>query len=205
MHWEEELARIASEQRSLVTWNQALATGLDERTVCRWLESGRLRQRHDGVFALPGAPATREQDLWAAWLACGGGAVFSHRTAGAWWGIDRSGESMIEITVPRGRRPCPEGVTLHRLADLADDHVRWRDGLPLTSPARTLVDLGAVLRRRQVERALERALVERLVTFAAIQQVLADVGRKGRAGVGVMRRILDERPLREEIPDGLLE
>jgi hypothetical protein len=205
MHWEVELARVASRQHSLVTWNQALAVGLDRRTLCRWIENGRLLTQHDGVFALPGAAATTEQAMWAAWLACGPDAVFSHRRAGAEWEIDRSGTSLLEMTVPRQRRPAPAGVILHRLADMRPDHLRWRNGLPFTSPARTLVDLGAVLRPRQVEKALERALVERLVTCGGVRLVLDDVARKGRAGAGVIRSILDGRPLGEAIPDGMLE
>ena len=205
MHWEKELARVASAQHSLVTWNQALAAGLDERTVCRWLERGRLQERQDGVFALAGVPETREQRLWAAWLAAGPTAVFSHRTAASRWEIHQAGTAMIELTVPRNRTPEPSGVILHRLADMQPDHTRWRDGLPLTSPARTLVDLGAVLGPRQVEKALERALIERLATVGQVWLVLDDVARKGRAGVGVMRRILEGRPLGRKIPDGMLE
>ena len=205
MHWETELARVASTQQSLVTWNQALAAGLDERTVCRWLERGRLVQRQDGVFALAGVPETKEQRLWAAWLAAGPDAVFSHRTAASQWEIHPGGAAMIELTVPRNRTPEPAGVILHRLADMQPDHIRWRDGLPITSPARTLVDVGAVLGRRQVEKALERALVHGVTTVGQVWLVLDDVARKGRAGVGVMRRILEQRPLGRKIPDGMLE
>ncbi|MGH2686734.1 MAG: type IV toxin-antitoxin system AbiEi family antitoxin domain-containing protein [Actinomycetota bacterium] len=112
MHWERELARVASTQHSLVTWNQALAAGLDERTVCRWLERGRLVQRQDGVFALAGVPETKEQRLWAAWLAAGPNAVFSHRTAASRWdppgrGRDDRADRSPQPHARAGRRHPP--------------------------------------------------------------------------------------------------
>jgi very-short-patch-repair endonuclease len=70
---------------------------------------------------------------------------------------------------------------------------------------RTLVDLGAVCDRHAVEDALDRALVARLCTVAAVEWELARVARNGRRGAGVLHHVLDDRALGDQRPDGLLE
>lgn len=77
--------------------------------------------------------------------------------------------------------------------------------LPVTNPLRTIIDLGAVLPADLVEDALDRGLVRRLFSVAAIEWMRNEVSRPGRGGSGVLGRILDERALGKEPPDGLLE
>jgi very-short-patch-repair endonuclease len=81
-------------------------------------------------------------------------AVLSHRSAGALWAL-RPWTGRIELTVPRGttRR---QGLLLHR-AVLADDEITVRDGIPVTTLARTLLDLAAVLQRHQLQQAINEA------------------------------------------------
>jgi very-short-patch-repair endonuclease len=147
-----------------------------------------------------GSVETWEQLASAAVRAADG--VLSHRAAARLWGL--VDDTSIEVTVEPPRHPRLRGVVVHRSADLAAHHVTRRDGIAVTTPMRTLVDLGAVA-RWAVPDALELALVNRLCSLAAVERALHDVARRGRAGAGVLRAVLDERALGAARPDGLLE
>jgi very-short-patch-repair endonuclease len=75
----------------------------------------------------------------------------------------------------------------------------------VTKPARTIVDLGAVLPPTQVEDVLDRALTRRLISIAGVEWIITELSRHGRHGTGVVGRILDERALGREPADGQLE
>ena len=97
---------------------------------------------------------------------------------------------MVEITTTRDQSPELDGVAVHRLADL---HPRWItavDGMPCTTVARTLVDLGAVMAESVVARCLDRALGRGLVSVSAVETARQAVARQGRRGAGVIRRVL---------------
>ena len=141
----------------------------------------------------------------AACLAAGEGAVVSHRAAARLWGLSDVGGNLVEITVPRPRSPRPKRTQLHRSTDLVPAHTTRRRRLPVTNPLRTMVDLGAVLRPNLVEDALDRGLAAGRFSIAAIEWMRNELSRQGRHGSGVIGRILDERALGDQIPDGLLE
>jgi very-short-patch-repair endonuclease len=96
-------------------------------------------------------------------------------------------------------------VVVHRSRDLVPEHTTIRHGVPVTNPLRTLVDLGAVCSRWTVEDALDRGLVAKRHTVAAVEWLLHEVARPGRRGCGVLRQVLDDRALGKARPDGLLE
>jgi very-short-patch-repair endonuclease len=127
-------------------------------------------------------PWTREM---AAVLACGDGAFLSHHPAGSLWAIRRAWHGPIDVTVPRHPRPGPE-ITIHR-ARLDARDTRRRDGVPVTSPARTLLDLASVLPERDLARAVEQAQVLRLVT----PQELAQIAGRGRPGSAALHAVLE--------------
>jgi very-short-patch-repair endonuclease len=131
--------------------------------------------------------------------------VVSFRSAGWIWGLLPGEDAAVEVTVPRSRGPRLVGVEVHRSRDLVPAHTTMRQGIPVTNPLRTMVDLGAVLSCWLVEDALDRGLTARLFTVAAVEWLLHDVARPGRRGCGVLRQVLDERALGRERPDGLLE
>lgn len=199
------LAALADRQHGCIDRAQLLECGLTDRALQLWVRSGRIVRLHGGVFRVGGAPVTFEQRLGAACLAAGPGSVVSHRAAARLWGIVKAEHEVVEITVPRPRSPVPRRTVLHRSTDLAPHHVAHRRQLPITNPMRTLVDLGAVLSRVEVEDALDRALVARLCTQAGVEALRHEAARPGRTGSGVLRRILDNRALGDQRPDGLLE
>jgi hypothetical protein len=160
------------------------------------------------VDRVAGAPVTYHQRVLAAVLSAGRGAAASHRAAATLWGLyEPPGESPVEIVVPKGRsaRLWGDALAHHTRDDIPQ--VR-RHAIPITTPMRTLVDLGAVCNKKQawrVEHALDQALVDRRFTVVALEWELARVARPGRRGAGVLHRILDNRALGDARPDGLLE
>jgi very-short-patch-repair endonuclease len=124
----------------------------------------------------------------AAVLACGQGAVLSHRSAAALWGLVRASTSPVEVTGRLGRRRRP-GIALHEggLTDADRDVVA---GIPVTSVARTLLDLADVLDERQLENAFEEADRLGLLRMRAVEEVCAR--SPGRRGLKPLRRLAEE-------------
>lgn len=199
----DRLSALARRQHGLVTRAQCIELGLARGWIQHALATGRLERLHPGVYRLSGAPDSWEQNVMAAVLAAGGDARASHRTAARLWELGRFEE--IEITVGRNRLPRLVGVTVHRSRDLCWDKGSVRNAIPVTTPMRAILDLGAVADRDRVEHALETGLTKRLFSVRSIEVHRARVARPGRRGSGVLRAVLDERALGAEPADGLLE
>jgi len=188
-----QLNRLAAGQYSLAHRKQALDLGMTSRQLHDRLESGLLVPVHQGVYRLAGAAQTSEQALLAACMAAGSGAVASHRSAAALWALRSVEADTPEITFPGTRRPQLRGVLVHRTDRLDRIDLSRRLRIPVTTPARTLLDLGAVAPAPVVESALEDALMRRLVTFALLTGTLERLGGPGRNGAGVLRALVEER------------
>lgn len=192
-HMEPTINTITSGQYALITLGQARAETLTARAAQHQVDSGRWARSHLGVYRVAGAPSSWRQDLMAACLAAGEGAMASHRSAARLWGLNSADTALIEVSMPRPGCHRLPGVVVHRSTDLHTAQALRCGGIPVTPPARTLVDLGAVVHDRVVERALDTALVRHLVTLDDLRAALALLGRKGRRGAGVLRRLLDDR------------
>jgi very-short-patch-repair endonuclease len=199
-----QLLDLAARQHGLVEWSQAQQV-VTEKWLRHATGTGRLIRVLPAVYRVAGAPITREQILLAACLAAGPDSAVSHRCAATEWGLVDSYADVIEIVTPRPHWPRLPGVFVHRSTDLAAHHVTARHGVPITKPLRTLVDLGAVVPAAVVSDALELGLSARLFHIRAADAALDEFGCKGRSGVGVFRRVIDDRALERGIPDGLLE
>lgn len=203
MRTEHALYELAARQHGLVEITQVRKLGIDDDGVARRVAADRLVRVHPGVYRVAGSPITREQRLLAAVLAAGPGSAVSHRSAAHEWGLAEFPD-VVEIVTPRPKWPRLKGVRVHRSNDLLPNHVTVRHGIPITKPLRTLVDLGQSA-PWAVADALELGLADRLFTMKAVDAALEEFSRKGRTGIGVLRRIVDARALERGIPDGLLE
>lgn len=190
---ERAVSALASEQRLLVAARQLRELGIAPSTVAEVLERGRLHRYAHGVYAVVelGAlpPLAAEQ---AAILVCRPDAVISHRSAGAIWDLVEHAAGPVSVTVvasDRGRTRA--GIDFHRTASLARVDVRRRYGLPVTAPARTLIDMAAVSSYRQAELALDRALTRQLTSPTALRSAIERCPR--RAGVATVAALLDPR------------
>ena len=131
---------------------------------------GRLHLRHRGVYSLlppPALPPLAAER--AAVLACGDGALISHHSAAAMWRIRPAIRGDVDVTVvgrDAGRRR--PGICVHRAEAIDHRDVRFRAGIPLTSAARTLLDIAPRLSERSLELAFDEALIRGLMTHEAI-------------------------------------
>jgi very-short-patch-repair endonuclease len=121
--------------------------------------------------------------LIAAILACGEVAVLSHRSAAAWWGLLPSAASRVDVTTEAGRHRAT-GIRHHRARSLDAREITTHDDMPITTVARTLLDLAATVRGDRLERALAQAERLQLYDHAAITDVLArSNGHRGRGAL----------------------
>ena len=131
----------------------------------------------------------------AAVLACGPDAVLSHRDAAALWGLRPSARAAIDVTVHGKRRDGQHGITIHRTRSLPEDERTVREGIPVTTVGRTLLDLAEVVDSRQLERACEAAERLRLFDLQEIEKLVRR--HHGRRGLAAVRKVLgdiDEPP-----------
>jgi predicted transcriptional regulator of viral defense system len=183
---DERIALLARRQHGRVARRQLLALGLGRDAIKYRLKHSRLHEEYRGVYALGHAAPTREGRWMSAVLAGGADAVLSHRSAAALWGIRPAGASFIDVTTPRGQHPRL-GIRFHR-SSLPADEVTVENGIPVSTVPRTLFDLAAVLRPRQLERALGEAEVLRLWDEMSLLDVLQRYPR--RQGSRTVRAIL---------------
>lgn len=184
------IAAIAGRQRGVVSRAQLLTAGIDRGGIGRRLRSDRLHRIHRGVYLVGHRAMVDGARELAAVLACGRGAVLSHLSAASLLQLlpYPANPGPVDVTVigrQTARRP---GIRAHRARALDPRDVRTLDGLPTTTPARTLLDLAATLSPHRLERALAEAQVRRLVTPAALRDQLER--NPGRAGTRALRRLV---------------
>lgn len=185
---DERIATIAGCQRGYVSRRQLLAAGISSNEIARAMAGGRLRPVHRGVYAVGHEAPVPLGPETAALLALRDGAALSHRTAAALWDLwryddaDADADAVVEVTVPRSPAAASlRGVRVHRANHLTPADLRIRRGLPVTSPARALLDVAVGLTGRELELAFDRGIVDRVVTPAEIAELVARAGgHKGR-------------------------
>jgi hypothetical protein len=174
------VAELAARQRGVVSLEQLRACGVGRGAVEKAVRAGRLHRLYRGVYAVGHAHLGREGRRLAAVLACGEGAVLSHRTGAAHWGLLETNQARVDVTARRGRREVA-GIRLHWSRSLTPRDTTTHDGIPITSIARTLLDLAATTRPDRLERALAQAERLRLYDHAAIADVLSrSNGHRGK-------------------------
>jgi very-short-patch-repair endonuclease len=170
---------LAGRQHGIVECGQAREAGLSRQGIRRRVEAGWLVPQYRGVYAVGHTALTDKSYLIAAVYACGPEALASHRAAGALWGVLRSPQR-IEVTAPRGCKPKKD-FTVHRSRCIHDEDRALIDNIPVTSLARTLVDLADVLPEKQLANAVHEAEVRRLFDLKPVERVLERLpGRRGR-------------------------
>lgn len=190
MRPERAIAELAAKQRGVITRAQLLELGLTRTTIDNWVKHSRLHPLYRGVFLLGHPrPIAGARNL-AAVLACGRGAVLSHLSAAGLWRLLPGREGDVDVTVP-GRNPGRRrGIRVHRVNGLDRRDVRKLGGIPITSPARTIFDVAAVVRRRELEQALAEAYARRLARRSDFVSLLAR--RSSLPGTRALRALLDD-------------
>jgi very-short-patch-repair endonuclease len=196
-HAKSTAVAIATAQDGVISRRQLIELGFTDHTIRWWVRTGRLHRIHRGVYAL-GHPVLSLRGRWiAALLACGPNSVLSHRSAGVLHRLIEHDQLTIDVTTPRGRGRL-DGIKVHR----GRRQIARVEGLPVTTPDRTLLDLAAVLTDRQLERAVDAAIRKghrpatqerRGIKGAASLTALT---RRNEQGHTVTRSELEERFLR---------
>jgi hypothetical protein len=167
------------------------------------LANGIYQQLLPGVYAFAGAD-TPERKTVAAVLSAPAPAAASHLTAARLWGLTSIPQNDIEIVCRRYRR-VHRSFTVHESKDLVEDDIVGLSGIPVTTPVRTIVDLGASARLGDVARALDEGLRAKLFTLGEVDSYVKRVARPGRTGVGIIRPLVQERIAWSELSDSVLE
>jgi very-short-patch-repair endonuclease/predicted transcriptional regulator of viral defense system len=199
------VARRAAEQWGVVSLDDLRARGLSREAVAVRVRKGLLHPMHRGVYAVGHANPPLEGRFLAAVMACAPDAVLSHFSAAALWGIVPWDHRHPEVSVAASVRRRHPGLRVHRSSMLAVRDVMRHRGIPLTSPARTLLDLAATLPERPLRRAARHAQALHRVNVRQLAEVLDRAGR--RPGTAVLRRIIatGPAPTRSELENVVLD
>jgi very-short-patch-repair endonuclease len=193
------IADLATRQKGVVGHAQLTALGFSRKAIVHRVRTGRLHPLHRGVYAVGHRVTTREGRWMAAILACGDGTVLSHRSAAELWAIRKIKGARVEVTT-RAWRPRVDGILRHTSSSMPFDEITEHEGIPVTTVPRTLLDLAAVLKPREVERAINEAEVLRLGDALSLPELIAR--HSGRRGTKALRDILgdlDAQVTREEL------
>lgn len=187
-----DLAALAATQGGLVTYLQA-RDHLSHKQIESRLASGWLVAPRRGVYRLAGAPVTRGQPLRMALLAAGPLAAASHLSAADVWRLPGLVADEPELTMPWPARVRLPGVRSHQSRTLPDHHVAIHLGLRVTTPARTLADLSALVGPQRLGRLVDDGLRRHLLDLAALREAYAVLGCRGRRRLTVLRAVLEAR------------
>lgn len=173
----------------IISRAEAVALGVSRGQIDRFVARGEWVRIAPGVFAHRAHPLTWAGRARAHALSAGG--LVSHRAAAAAWGIDGFKPGRLELVVPRGRRVQRAGVVVHESTqfDLAD--ARLLDAVPVTGPARTVLDVAAVVpAHADLVQTIDAVRRTRLVSDADLVEVVVRHARRGRDGSGRLRAAL---------------
>ena len=189
------VAALAARQHGVVAHRQLLEIGFGRLAIQHQVECGRLHPMYVGIYAVGHSVVSLLGRWMAAVLACGPGAALSHRDAAALWQLRPSSGSRIHVSA-RGRTRHPRrGITVHRVRALDPRDITRRHGIPVTTVARTLLDLAETVLPRQLERAFEEAERRRLLDLRAVEDICRrSHGRHGLRPLGALLASAREPP-----------
>jgi hypothetical protein len=203
-HEHANLGDFASQHHGVFTRHDALRLGVSRPTIDKRTRSGLYRRLEPGVYAVAGSPVSLRQKLVSVAFSFQGLAAISHQTAAELWGITRRGLRVVEVTTTRWDRVRRPNAVVHESLDLLAADVVDLDGIPVTTPARTVVDLGAS-NKWIVESALDEGIRKDLFTLDQVEAFVRRVARRGRRGVGVIRPLLAARRQWGAVTESVLE
>jgi very-short-patch-repair endonuclease len=189
-----QIDQLARRQLGLASTHQLEELGFGRRSRARAVASGRLVRFRRGVYLMAGRQPTWETAVMAAVLAAGTPTVASHLTAARVWGLEPDRQAgppgAIHLTAPSDIRIA--GVVAH-VRDLPPAHRVRRGAIPVTSVARTLIDLSECFDAERLGRCTDEALRRRMVTLDGLRRLYAVSRGPGRRRLAAIRQVLNER------------
>jgi hypothetical protein len=191
MGWR-ELGTEAATQYGVFDLDDALGH-VTQRQVEHAVETGRIESifTNSGTYRFNGTPQFWEQLLFAASRTTRGWA--SHKSAARVWGIAYVPAERIELLVPENQVVRLEGVRAHRSNRIPPHHLTTYAGIPITTGARTLIDLSAVLSDTTLERAIDDALRRNITTVQELHACFNELAGRGRRRIAHLRPLLEAR------------
>lgn len=185
---------LVGKQHGVVARRQLLELGFTPSAIEHRLKTGRLYPAVQGVYLVGWPRPTAERRWMVAVLACGEGAVLSHRSAAALWGFGTEKRNRIEVSVRRHctlRRP---GIGIRARPKLASNELTSHRGIPVTQPVQTLIDLATEATSRELERGVNEADKRELADPETLRIALDR--HAGEPGVRPLRHLLDRHTFR---------
>lgn len=195
------MARKKSDTRNARAWAQAgkqhgilsrrdlSELGFSRDAIDHRIASGRLHPVARGIYAVGWPHLTRERRWMVAVLACGEKAGLSHRSAAELWGIGSAHRARIDVSVRRRCKHRRPGIRAMSRPSLLDRDFTTRNGIPVTAPIRTLLDLATELDVRRLERAVNEADKHKVIDADTLREALDQY--RGEPGVRPLRKLLD--------------
>jgi Transcriptional regulator, AbiEi antitoxin/Protein of unknown function (DUF559)/AbiEi antitoxin C-terminal domain len=199
------VAHRAAEQWGVLSASELRACGLSRQAISVRVRNGRLHPIHRGVYAVGHANITLHGRFLAAVKACGAGAALSHFSAAALFGFLKWDDRYLEVTVRGAGTRAHGGIRFHRTCVLDAEDLTRHEGIPVTSPARTLVDLAAVLPYKGLRSAVRRG---QSLRFVSLHRLVETVERLGpRPGTRKLLKVIvtGPAPTRSELEDVVLD
>lgn len=179
------LYEIAESQAGYFTSDQARGVGFSWERLSYYVTTGRFSRVQRGIYRLVQFPSSRYEDLFVAWLRTGPEAVISHESALYVYNLSDVLPGEMHVIIPRTGSRRRKGMRLHTNR-LAPDEVLRREGLPITSPARTIIDVTASgLSEEHIRKAVQEAIHQGL---ASKNELLSLASRRG----GSIQRIIEK-------------
>lgn len=197
--------RLAAEEWGVLSFEELRRSGLSPSMIRTRVRRGQLHPMHRGVFAVGHPDVTFEGLMLAAVKACGEGAVLSHYSAAALWEMVEWDERHLEVTIKDTTPLVHRGIRVHRTQFLEATDIRRHRGIPVTSPARTALDICSQLSDHAARRAVRQALSYQWLNVRQLLEILEPQGR--RRGATRLRRIIaaGAEPTRTELEDVVLD
>lgn len=174
------LETTAYSQHGYFTTSQARECGLSSQLLSHYVRRNRFERVRRGLYRLPGFPRPEDDEMREKWMAVGAEkAILSHQSALALLDLSDNIPNAVHLLLGRRHRGLrrPAGVVIHTRPDEEEIATAWREGLRLTAPARTLVDVAGEIQPEQLEMAVRQALGRGLLTARELEK---EARRRGR-------------------------
>ena len=186
-----------------ITVAEAQALGASRQWIARRVDQGWLERLGNGTLGLRGTGSDWHATLAAACHRLG--AVVSHESAAELYDLPRLKRGLLIVSVPVRRTNRYPGVEVRQKTDLTPDQVTSRAGLPVTVPARTVIDLAGHLGVARLSRVVDAAVARRLTSYEELIALFSLIGRRGKPGTQRMRKVMEDRGLGPDLDPTELE
>jgi hypothetical protein len=180
---------LAGRQHGIVSRRDLLGLGFTRDAIDHRVTNGRLHPVARGIYAVGWPRMTRERRWFVAVLACGNKAGLSHRSAAALWEIANEHRARIDVSIRRRCKHRRPGIRAMGRPSLRDRDFTIRNGIPVTTPTRTLLDLATELDPKRLERAVNEADKRHVIDPETLRAALDE--HRGEPGIRALRKLLD--------------